>query len=308
MTGRSHRSQSRDGFTLVETLVVVSIVGLLLALVLPAVQGAREAARRAQCANNLKQIGVALHAYEGHHQCFPPHQFVTRSGVGTGLSAHALILPYLDQRPLYDAINFNFMRHDDSFTPLIENRTARDTRLSAFLCPSDGEPMHRNSYRFNSGTWPYMGCPQNGPFSIGVTSSIAQLGGKLSRLAFVSERIAGSFDRARHDPMRDAFSPGPPGDRSDAELLARCRTTSTPNWFHGLGRYWLYNGPINTDYNHNGSPNDRSTSCFFADAGMNPPRSFPPGVVLTLFGDGHVERVSDAIDEDIWKRMGSMLD
>jgi prepilin-type N-terminal cleavage/methylation domain-containing protein len=134
---------SRSGFTLVELLVVIAIIGVLVALLLPAVQAAREAARRMQCANNLKQIGLALQTYESAHGTFPPG-FISRvtgtwSGggndpipeAGPGWSFFALLLPQLEQPGLHNAINFNLPITDAA------NQAARATRVSSFQCPSD---------------------------------------------------------------------------------------------------------------------------------------------------------------------------
>jgi prepilin-type N-terminal cleavage/methylation domain-containing protein len=98
------------GFTLIELLVVIFVIGLLVALLLPAVQSARETARRAQCANNLKQIGLAVHGYHGVWQSFPPAyltQHATGLELGTGWAWGTLVQPYLEQRPLYNAANFD---------------------------------------------------------------------------------------------------------------------------------------------------------------------------------------------------------
>jgi len=131
------------GFTLVELLVVISIIGLLVALLLPAVHGAREAARRAQCANNLKQIGLALHGYHDVWRNFPPAyltRHVTGLELGAGWAWGTLILPYLEQRPLYNAANFalGFGEVSAPLIGLFENRTVRQASLSIFLCPSAG--------------------------------------------------------------------------------------------------------------------------------------------------------------------------
>lgn len=102
-------SYRRQGFTLVELLVVIAIIGILVSLLLPAVQAAREAARRLQCKNNLKQIALAIHNYEGIHTCFPPGQ--VRMGFPTqprvrGWSMFVMLLPQFEQGPLYDAWDF----------------------------------------------------------------------------------------------------------------------------------------------------------------------------------------------------------
>jgi prepilin-type N-terminal cleavage/methylation domain-containing protein/prepilin-type processing-associated H-X9-DG protein len=125
------------GFTLVELLVVITIIGILIALLLPAVQAAREAARRMQCSNNLKQIGLALHNYETAHGCFPPGYI---SAVGSGGPADdtgpgwgwaAMVLPFLEQGNVHGQIRFD----KDITDPL--NAAVRSTSLPVFLCPSD---------------------------------------------------------------------------------------------------------------------------------------------------------------------------
>ena len=107
-------SSSRRGFTLIELLVVIAIIAVLISLLLPAVQSAREAARRAQCTNNLKQIGLAIHNYHTANDVFPlgtslqPTDTAGDPGVWASWSAQALMLGYLEQTPLYNAINFNW--------------------------------------------------------------------------------------------------------------------------------------------------------------------------------------------------------
>ena len=139
MHSNESRTRSR-GFTLIELLVVISIIAVLIALLLPAVQSAREAARRAQCVNNLKQIGVALFNYENSVGVFPPGYidyqnnpiFTPDLDMGPGWGWAAMLLPFLEQQPLYNAINFNLgTRH-------ASNSTAVVTNLSVFQCPSDG--------------------------------------------------------------------------------------------------------------------------------------------------------------------------
>jgi len=132
----------RRGFTLVELLVVIAIIGILIALLLPAVQAAREAARRAQCTNNVKQIGLALHNYHDTHKTFPP------TGILYGdplVSTHALpyhyswlvvILPFLEQQPLYDTIDLTVPIWGVGATAGTAQVVAR-TQINALQCPSD---------------------------------------------------------------------------------------------------------------------------------------------------------------------------
>jgi prepilin-type N-terminal cleavage/methylation domain-containing protein/prepilin-type processing-associated H-X9-DG protein len=133
----------RRGFTLIELLVVIAIIGVLIALLLPAVQAAREAARRAQCTNNLKQIGLAMHNYHSTNNTFPMGG-VNSSNMSTlapagpwgSWSAHSLMLPFLEQGPLADAANFDLVNLGDDASGFQANTTVMVSRVSAFLCPS----------------------------------------------------------------------------------------------------------------------------------------------------------------------------
>jgi prepilin-type N-terminal cleavage/methylation domain-containing protein/prepilin-type processing-associated H-X9-DG protein len=151
-------SRTRGGFTLIELLVVIAIIAVLIALLLPAVQSAREAARRAQCVNNLKQIGLAVHNY---------HQSVNSLPWGDGpwwieWSAHTLLLPYLEQGPIYNALNFVDLGAPFFQTGMPDDNPACTTAeyrvIAGFLCPSDQDrltsPDGHNNYMANSGSAP----------------------------------------------------------------------------------------------------------------------------------------------------------
>jgi len=136
-------SRSR-GFTLIELLVVIAIIAVLVALLLPAVQQAREAARRSSCKNNLKQIGLALHNYHDTHRTMPPG-VVIQNGPGDGHWCwNAYILPFIDQAPLYQLLQVGDIRVPDALTNA-NRRNAMRQPLSSMRCPSDTAPDINNA-------------------------------------------------------------------------------------------------------------------------------------------------------------------
>ena len=140
----------RSGFTLIELLVVIAIIAVLIALLLPAVQQAREAARRTQCRNNLKQVGLALHNYHDTYLVLPPG-YISRfdnagNDLGPGWGWAAMLLPQLDQSPLYNQLNLNVGIEHPS------NATSRGVKLAAMRCPSDSAPDRWQTIQRNPST------------------------------------------------------------------------------------------------------------------------------------------------------------
>ncbi|MDB5349835.1 MAG: hypothetical protein JWN86_1082 [Planctomycetota bacterium] len=156
---------SRRAFTLIELLVVIAIIGVLVALLLPAVQAAREAARRAQCTNNQKQIGIALHNYHSSVGSFPVGFLFPAFASPTGSNAQGIpdlhwrwsvlaqLSPYMEQAAVYNAMNFNWpiapgvgstgpFAGYPAFKPFPANYTAMTTKVASFFCPSDGTDTH----------------------------------------------------------------------------------------------------------------------------------------------------------------------
>ncbi len=130
--GKRRESQVRAGFTLIELLVVIAIIAVLIALLLPAVQQAREAARRSQCKNNLKQIGLAVHNFESTYSYLPSSLRPTTTGQGsTRVAVLTLLLPYLDQSAIYNQYNQTINWSVGTNVPLSK------TKIPAFMCPSD---------------------------------------------------------------------------------------------------------------------------------------------------------------------------
>jgi prepilin-type N-terminal cleavage/methylation domain-containing protein len=158
----------RRGFTLIELLVVIAIIAILIALLLPAVQQAREAARRTQCRNSLKQIGLALHNYHDTALSFPmgfiDTQTVTTAVQDGGWAWQSMILAQIDQAPLYNLIDFRYHPFGPGMDPAGNNKRACSTPLEVFKCGSDDEkpptrPLNANNNGTDAlATSSYMGC------------------------------------------------------------------------------------------------------------------------------------------------------
>jgi len=155
----------RRAFTLIELLVVIAIIAVLIALLLPAVQSAREAARRSQCVNNLKQIGLAIHNYHSTHNAIPPSG--ERGGTANAVelshmqsySMKSRLLPYLEQQQVFNALNFNIFPGPVGAGGLrgtggAMNFTGYMVKINTFLCPSDANPGNPGSLTLNGITTP----------------------------------------------------------------------------------------------------------------------------------------------------------
>ncbi len=198
----SRRSHTRPAFTLIELLVVLAIIGVLVALLLPAVQAAREAARRMNCISNLKQVGIAIHGYHDVFGTFPaggwifdPTQPAT-TRMNSGWSAS--VLPWVEQKPLYDSLNLSLPYNQ------AQNSTASATVLSVYLCPSEPRQSFWNQApgdAFQSadadygglygprgiGPKPYTNNPPRGPFLFNQNVAMAQVLDGSSGTIFVGE-------------------------------------------------------------------------------------------------------------------------
>jgi prepilin-type N-terminal cleavage/methylation domain-containing protein/prepilin-type processing-associated H-X9-DG protein len=317
----------RRGFTLIELLVVMAIIGILVGLLLPAVQMAREAARRAQCSNNLKQIGIALHNYHDAVGVLPfgiGARTVTPGGPKPLLWScepvviGALLLPYMEHQTDYDAFNFTVDNCLNGYPSHISNAynnantTTYGRRLSVLLCPSDGyQPtkLGMSNYLANYGTsWNTL-TPTDGPFHIASKYKLSHVSDGLAKTAAFSERCVRSKGWRPHGVNVFSITSGQPA----FEAWCRGATASTT----ALGE----SGPGEIGYRHVLGPN--KLSCYAAfdpidhiygpsagQGGYNekmlfPPTSEHPGGVNMLLLDGSVHFAGDSIDETLFRAYGT---
>jgi prepilin-type N-terminal cleavage/methylation domain-containing protein/prepilin-type processing-associated H-X9-DG protein len=307
----------RSGFTLIELLVVIAIIGVLIALLLPAVQAAREAARRAQCTNNLKQLGIALHNYHDTIGALPLGRTVPQQD---SYSVQARMLSFMEQTTLQSALNFDLGWSNPS------NITAYRASVASFLCPSDakevpgGRLWGATNYRANEGTSVVMwfgpsdtsgvnvGMPApNGLFFSNELIKLAHITDGTSNTAAFSEHIKGDFDNNVATEKADTFWPQTYPANAD-EAVQQCRAM---NWMDlsfqrvsDVGAPWVYGYHSTSSYWHSGPPNTRS--CMFPPSRiMTVATSMHPGGVNVCFADGSVKFIKDSVNLATWRALGT---
>lgn len=332
--------RSRNGFTLVELLVVIAIIGILVALLLPAVQAAREAARRTQCVNNLKQLSLAVLNYHDVHLTFPFGKGPSYPGSApyARWSAHALMLPFMELRTLHDTLDFTSapatpgMGGVVNFMPAYANPNGVNVvqsklKINGFLCPSDGtSPTElwpgQNNYAGNQGGWL---CDRadtpGGPGDIapnelqsGVLYYLSKvrigdvLDGTSNTMVF-SEHLRGNG--APH-PKRDLFiiSNQTSLDATYKVCMSINPLTATPltsKW----GYSWVMGENCCTLYNHVSTPNTPSCAGIPFPGTMtnmamqvSASSNHPNGVNGSML-DGSVRFVGNQVDLRLWRALGT---
>lgn len=295
----------RPAFTLIELLVVIAIIGILIALLLPAVQAAREAARRAQCVNNLKQLGLAVHSYNDTLKRLPNSRW---GGTGGKVwSANSLILPFMEENNVYKIIDFNQLWNHAN------NAQARAAIIPTFLCPSDPQSSvpdgwAATNYHACEGNHP---SDMNGAFTHDASTPVTRLSDivdGLSNTAAFCERFKGDWSNAVATERSDIFKPGGLPATADQAMLA-CRALDPNNlanqFISTSGAPWIAGTSDNfTAYLHVAPPGDRS--CHFPGAGsMRTANSGHPNGVNLLKCDGSVTFVPKSIDMLVWRAYGS---
>jgi prepilin-type N-terminal cleavage/methylation domain-containing protein/prepilin-type processing-associated H-X9-DG protein len=330
----------RSAFTLIELLVVIAIIAVLIGLLLPAVQAAREAGRRAQCTNNLKQIGLAIHNYLSTYQVLPFGKggsyapSVPGTPVYARWSCNSQLLMFLEQGTLFNSIDFNLPPETPGMAgavpfmppyqnPNRENATSSRTQVATFLCPSDAPPIidwpGGNNYLGNMYTFacdlgensPSTVAPNEVPrgvFYFASAVKIADVTDGTSQTAFFSEKIRG---QGLPNPRTDMLVFTNQTSMDDTYQACRALPPTAVPLTSRQGMSWVMGEMCCTSYNHVAGPNDRSCAApnfpgTMANMAMQvPPSSLHPGGVNVLFGDGSVRFLKNSVSLTTWRALGT---
>ncbi len=326
----------RRGFTLIELLVVIAIIAILIGLLVPAVQKVRAAAARTQCANNLKQIGLAIHNYESVNHLLPPAFTGTVPAAFTGMPAYffawsalAELNPFLEQTAIYNTMDLTLpIWMPPTFNIAAPNQFAVAQAVPLFLCPSDTYQAVDGGYGVASfgpvnyavclgtgttgGAAPYgLMWNTDGMFMARVKLRITDIRDGTSNTAMLSECLLGSGSD-------NASGPSPPGSPQTVYAYvegqpvspAACTSATTWNVEQRLGYLWATGEMRCASYNHFLTPNAPSPDCLsndftpgvgiYTSAGFHAARSRHEGGVNLVLGDGSVRFVSDGISQASW--------
>lgn len=317
--------KTHGAFTLVELLVVIAIIGILVSMLLPAIQAVREAARRSACSNNLRQIGIASHNYHSAFDFFPagtiskpypttpntPWNFYRWSGLAT-------VSPFMENNAAYDRLDLDVPLYSVTFSVSPENVEGAKILAPAFLCPSDsGERVHASfgptNYCFSTGTGAGGGTPfdTDGISYVNSQTSITDIFDGSSNTVAISESILGSNASDNRDPQtayRFTF----------ATPLTPASANSAPSWnfSDGRGFSWVNGEYRTTLFNHYFTPNSKQhdiiaaklsggPDTIYTPFGWRAARSRHPGGVNVMRADGSTSFTNDSIELALWQALAT---
>ena len=324
--------RGRPAFTIVELLVAIGIIGILVALLLPALQSAREAARRTQCRSQMRQMGIALHNYLDVHTVFPPSFCTTpeenAAGVGASWSIHGRLLPYIEQANAYNQVDLSVDWHAQVGSGVTYMKHA------IYHCPSDPNDQYRTqgglpyvrpiTYGFNMGTWlvydPVTGAVGNGAFGVNSKFRPANFIDGLSQTMAAAEvktyqpYLRNTSDPGVAQPSNPSVFDGMPGDtRMGPNLVQNTGHTVWPDGrVHHTGFTTLFAPSTIVPYDLGGTTysidytsqqeGKSSTQPTFAAITA---RSYHVGMVHVLMMDGSVQAITENIGLQVWRALGS---
>lgn len=322
--------RSRSGFTLIELLVVIAIIAILVALLLPAVQQAREAARRSSCKNNLKQIGLALHNYHDINSCLPIGCLFKDRGAGGPSAANrstwlARILPQLEQNALYDRMDFDYDYNNGSY----DSNNVKTEEVATFRCPSD--PGNRGKTG-KSGYAPtsYVACigdslrlyGDGGTTANSSHGTYIQGNGTWARAVLNNGNEEGVFATNSHCRFRD-ITDGTSNTMAVSECLVgsdvkklSAGDASSSNCVADAGALepdrgysWMFGTCSTWPYTTTRTPNSREVDCerFAVYVNVSAASQHKGGVQVVL-ADGAVRFVSENINLQTWRNLGQRND
>ncbi len=336
--GPTRGLRRRLAFTMIELLVVIAIIAILIGLLVPAVQKVREAANRGSCQNNLKQLGLAMHSYHDTYKKFPRNYKQVGGNAWEALSANYFILPFLEQKPLYDQFQANLTNWSFTYNTLM------NTKLPVFLCPSSPQAPQRGSnpngwdgpgtnYAWSTGSrieTVWAGANFNGFMAYSVDRNMAFMTDGTSNTLMASEILPGqsnSNNQAVGKYPYDIFYVGNGPitavknwdfpTQAELDNIGSIAATKPIGLRSNNGTMWAWYSAAQSTLTTAAPPNWRWPSvggdCCPGGAhdwgvGIIPPRSMHTGGVNAVLGDGSVRFISDSIDPFVFQKLGNARD